>query len=225
MKTITLTVCNRPLYTRKTLESLRRANTKGYKLVISVEPGCKSVLKECKKVDFMPVEIHVNKTRLGINWNNKSVYDKVFADGSLFNIALEDDTPLSPDALDLANWFFQDPSRDKYLLLNLFNLGKSMNNPVSLFEDKGFSPWGYCITRSKYESLIRPRWMCDARGWDWSINRIMSGQSLKALTPYLSRSRNIGKFGGVYCTPQYYEHCVGGHMASVGSFGTSFAID
>src|SRR5260221_6365651 len=101
MKTITLIAFNRPEYTREVLESLRTNNTKNYVLFIAIEPGCEQTIDICRSVDFMPVEILVNPSRRGVNYNNKNIYDLVFDRGSEWNVAIEDDTPLSPDALDL----------------------------------------------------------------------------------------------------------------------------
>ena len=224
MKTITLTVYNRPEYTSKVLESLQTNNTIGYKLLIAAEPGCDQTIKVCQKIDFMPFELVLNPFCRGVNCNNKHIYDLVFDRGSELNVAIEDDTPLSPDALDLVEWFHSLPNRDDYLLLNLFNGSKSTDRPLELFEYDAFCPWGFCFSRQAYENRIKPYWMCDARGWDWSICEVMRNNGLKSLSPFLSRTQNIGKYGGVYCTPDYYEHCFSGHVSSDGSFGKKFSL-
>ena len=224
MKTATLIAFNRPEYTREVLESLRKNNTKNYVLFVAIEPGCEQTIDICRSVDFMPIEILVNPSHRGVNYNNKYIYDLVFDRGSEWNVAIEDDTPLSPDAFDLVEWFFSFPKQDDYLLLNLFNGSRTVDRPLELFEHDAFCPWGYCFGKGAYERVIKPGWMCDQRGWDWSICKIMREKGLKSLSPFLSRARNIGKYGGVYCTPEFHDHCFSGHISSDGSFGKSFFI-
>lgn len=205
-------------------EALRANNLSDYRLFIAAEPGCDETLKICRKVDFMPCQLFVNPKRIGIHWNNKSLYERAFGNGSEFNVAIEDDTPLSPDALDLANWFWSLPSRDDYLLLNLFNGSRSGNCPVDIEECDSFCPWAYCVTQEKYERLVAPHWMCDDRGWDWSICAAMTRFGHKSLRPVLSRSRNIGKHEGTYCSPAIHEESFGGHVASAGRYGKDFLL-
>jgi hypothetical protein len=225
MKTISLVVCDRPHYTREVLESLRTLRRTDYKLFIRAEPVCMETQEICAAVDFMDVHFEVNQQVLGIHWNNKSLYDQVFGAGSTFNVAVEDDTPLAPDAIDLAEWFRNLPSRDEYLLLNFFNHSRSLDEPLGLFKHNAFCPWGYCMTKEAYSGCIEPAWMCDERGWDWSICSMMARQQRKSLAPHVSRSRNIGRLGGVYCAPQNYDKVFGGHVMSMGGYGTDFSID
>src|SRR5258708_4029596 len=151
LKTITLTAFNRPTYTQEVLQSLRCNNTTGYVLFIAVEPGCDRTIEICRAVDFMPVEVIVNPSRLGINHNNKNIYETVFNCGRQWNLAIEDDTPLSPDALELAEWFRTLPRSADYLLLNLFSENGNIARPLELFEFDAFCPWGYYFETDAYE--------------------------------------------------------------------------
>ena len=112
MKTLTLTVNNRPGYLRQLLDSLRRNNVDGYDLLYcAVEPGCPEVLDVCKAIDFIPTHVHLNAERLGVRENPYQALRAVFDMGSDFNVYLEDDLLVSPDALDLANWYLEQDER------------------------------------------------------------------------------------------------------------------
>ncbi len=224
MKTITLTAHNRPEYTKTVLESIRANDPQDYILFIAAEPGCHETLDVCRSIDFMPVELIVNESHRGIKFNSKYIYDVVFDGGSKWNIAIEDDTPISPDAIDLVEWFHSLPNQETYLLLNLFNLSKKVERPLELFESDKFCPWGYSIRKQAYERFIKPNWMCHKDGWDFSINKVIEDCKLKCLTPYLSRSRNIGRLKGYHCTPEYHDQVFEGHVFSNGEFGRNFAI-
>jgi hypothetical protein len=226
MKSITLVAWNRSVYTKKVLKSLEKCNTKGYSLFVGLEPGCPEVfrvIKEFADKKVLPVKIIQNKKRLGVDYNNYNVYNIAFSEGSEFNVALEDDSVLSPDALDLANWFFRYKKRDNYLLLNLFNNSTNKKSPLILKETSGFCPWGYCITKKMFEKWLKQNWMrhkldlnlifyklgwyrlCNQIGYDWFISAVMKKNNLKSLTPVLSRTRNIGREKGTHCTPELYD--------------------
>jgi hypothetical protein len=224
VKTITLTVFNRPDYTRQVIEALRANNTEGYRLLIAAEEREAATVAECLKVDFMPVQIFYNFSHLGIKWTAKRIYDIAFHLSSEFNVAIEDDIPLAPDALDLANWFFEHPRRSDYFTLNLFNGSRDFARPLDMVEMDAMCPWGYCFTRKTYREFIEPNWMCDERGWDFSMCEIMRALRLKSLAPVLSRSRNIGRLGGTFCTPELYDRSFTGQIASDGSFGKAFQL-
>jgi hypothetical protein len=224
MKTITLTTWNRPDYTALALEALRNNDVSGYSLFVNAEPGCELTIDTIRKIDFMPVSLCVNEEPLGINWNNRAAYDRAFSAGSLFNIAIEDDVLLSPDAIDLANWFYDNPECRRYAALNLFNNSRDLRFPESILEDTTFRPWGFCLMCEEDETLIRPHWMCDPRGWDWSVSQILREHNRKTLTPALSRSRNIGRLGGTHCTPEYHDECFTGLVASVSRATAGFQL-
>jgi len=139
-KTVTLVAFKRPEYTAKVLESLKANNLEGYTLIMSLEPGHEETRRVCETVDFMPHEVIVQTQNLGVNWHNKTIYDYVFRIGSELNVALEDDTPLSPDALDLANWYFENPELHNYAMLNCFSRSTNAERPADLFEWDQFCP-------------------------------------------------------------------------------------
>lgn len=224
MKTITLVAFRRPEYTRETLDSLRLQPTiSDYHLFIAIEPGYPETLAVCQEVDFVDCTVKLNESVLGVNHNNLKLYEHIFNAGSSFNVAIEDDTPLAQDALRLAEWFAALPQRESYWLLNLFSGSRTIERPLDVSEHDAFCPWGFCMTPSGYER-IRAEWMCDSRGWDWSICSAIRQSGGKVLKPHLSRSRNIGRTRGVYCTPEYHDACFSGHVCSDGQASGDFEL-
>lgn len=224
MKTITLVACNRPGYTRVVLDSIRAAKPEGYKLFIRIDPSCPKTIDLCSEVDFMDAEIYVNRTVLGPDWNNRAAFDRVFELGSTCNVALEDDTPLCPDAFELIEWFWKLPRRDHYLLMNLFNENPTLTDPNAVQESDRFCPWGFCMTREQYLAAILPRWMCDTRGWDWSILTIIRKHGFKTLTPDLSRTRNIGRLNGTKYDTERHDRQFAHHPSSTGGYTGGFHL-
>jgi hypothetical protein len=245
-KTITLPVWDRPEYTEKVLKSLEKTNTKGYELLIGIEPGCDKVLEIAEKFagrKILPTKIILNKERKGIDYNNLNLYEEAFNSGSAFNIAIEDDIVISKDALDLANWFLKYKNNKDYLLLNFFNKSFDYKMPLVLKETNSFCPWGFCFTKGSYEKWIKPNWMYHPFnlnlilhkvsggkvgkniGWDCSVFKILIKNNLKTLTPVLSRSKNIGRKNGYHCTPELFDKQFPKNLVcSKGSYGKKFKV-
>jgi hypothetical protein len=199
MKTITLTTYNRPEYLKETLRSLRSNNTKGYILYVSQEPGNKECADLVKAIDFMPVESWVNPFRKGINLNAFTVLSRAFAGGSRFNVHIEDDIVLSPDALDLANWYHD--LKDKTNHAGCFFCGP-WSNPawptyVHRVEPTAVAPGaGFCITDWQWQSFVRPTWFSDYTiEWDKALEREAIAKNMVVLRPRLVRSTSIGAHG------------------------------
>jgi hypothetical protein len=205
MKTITLVACDRLNYLSKTIECLKQNRLDGYELFIGVEPEDAAVVEYCRRLQFMPITLTVNPTRLGVAWNPKATIDRAFDAGSEFNVAIEDDLLLAPDALDLANWFLESHGRH-FFSLNLCNYRSDSSFPSQVESTDHFIPLGWAVTREAWQESIRLNWMCDPRGWDFSVNRILETQTRKRLLqPRLARSNHNGREGGEHCTPEFHD--------------------
>lgn len=226
MKSITLVTFKRAEYTEEVLRSIAANNTEGYELFIGVDPGhhlVYDVINNFLKRDCIKTTVIHHRPAYGVNFNNQKTYERAFACGSKFNVCVEDDTPLTSDALELANWFAE--NGDEYLLLNLFT--KSFNDkfPNLLYSGSSFCPWAYCITRTKYFQHLKGDWMKDQRGWDWSINRVIRKKNLPTLHVTLSRSWNIGREQGTHCTPRMFDEEFPPELVfSQGGYGRDFQI-
>jgi hypothetical protein len=74
-----------------------------------------------------------------------------------------------------------------------------------------FNPWGWCISRRKWETVARPVWDWDCNeggdldsGYDWGMQRLSSFGPWVNLVPDAARSQTIGRDGGVYSTPDIF---------------------
>lgn len=212
MKAITIPAYNRPQYLRRTLDSIKAADPSGWKLFIGVEPTNPEVVSICKSIRFMPCDVVVNKTCLGPNKNPRDTFLRAFGAGADFVLGLQDDVVLSLDALRMAEWFFLHPKRDKYSLLVLLNLpwinSADTAKPSVVYESGNvrgawvpffdpappFSCQAFCMTRSRWDSVIRPCCHVSApKIYDMEIARALAADPTgKMLFPALSRTRHIG---------------------------------
>lgn len=203
-KTITLVANNRLHYLKEMVDSLRRNNLTDYSLFIGVEPDESAVVAFCKSMDFMPTQLTINATRLGVKLNPLATISRAFEAGSDLNVHLEDDIILSPDALDLANWYCSLADKD-WLCLDLFNYHSDPSSPNVVEESDHFAPLGWVTRRNSWEKHFAPNWMADKRGWDFSVNKLISDGNKKVLMPKLSRSNHIGREGGVHCSQDFHD--------------------
>jgi hypothetical protein len=164
----------------------------------------------------------------GCDANTLAAISINFSRGSDFNLHIEDDTVLSPDALDLCDWFYRLPERDDYVLLNLFAHSKTLDRPLDVLESARFNSWGWAITRGMWEKWILPEWNAKKQthpmGWDWSVGLTIQRHGLKTLHPALSRVKNIGRENGTYETPEHWDSWAKDLVASPGGFGKEFRI-
>ena len=109
MKVITLPVATRPHYLKQMLNSLRDNNLDGWTLYVNAEPN-QEVIDVIKAIDFIEVSLVINTERLGVRKNPFNVLNRAFENGAEFVLHLEDDLILSPDAVDLANWYYDEYS-------------------------------------------------------------------------------------------------------------------
>lgn len=226
MKAIAVLAYNRPDYLRQTLASVAACRgIKDYDVVVSVDDGKNQ--KETAKVacSFPHVNVKLLHYRLlGINGHPRWVYDILFRNHD-FIVAIEDDVLPSPDALELCDWFHDLPEKSQYACLNLYAHGnRDQANPLAIAEVMRFCPWGWALTRDKWNRLFRPAWMCDPRGWDFSIARAIEYGAHKVLMPLLSRTTNIGREGGTNMTAGHWDEHFAGLVASDGTHGTAYEI-
>ena len=222
-KTITLTAHNRPHYLRRVIDALRRNALEGYSLYCQLEPGCGECLEICRTIDFLPCEVIVNKCRLGVRENPYALLARVFEQGSAFNVYLEDDVVLSPDAFDLANWFAQ--LQHAYVLCLCFmNYGSNSDDPLRVTTGS-FNALGFCLTNHAWNTYFAPHWHADERGWDWSITSLHAAHpELRVLQPTLGRSNHIGRTGGTFCTPEFHDRVFAGQTISDRRWSGSFSV-
>lgn len=222
MKTLTMPVFRRPHYMEQALESIKKCHPRGYRMYIGVEPGCVETLKLARGVDFAECVVVENKSILGVGMNVKSLLDRAFSDGSTFNVHTEEDVVLSPDALDLADWY--ESIDDEYACLGLVNYFSDPRRPLDVLETHYFTPIGWCVKKKQWDTVISVDWLHDHRGFDFSVADNISKIKSLTLHPALARSNHIGKYGGVHCSVEYHTMRFENLKISEGGHGTGFRI-
>lgn len=233
MKTISLPVYRRPDRVRRLLETLRANKPEGYTLFVSAEPGFPEVLDAVRSVDFMPVKLSVNRERLGLNGNIKNALVMAMDAGSEFNVALEDDIVLSPDAIRLAGWFASYRDRDSYGCLGFFGMDSTKDHPLEVCITPDFRSWGWCFPRASWDSFIFPGLHCEpavdpqvkfSNLWDFKMQYYFVQYGIKTLHPILSRSNHEGYEDGTNTLDQRLIQRFKNPVLSDGSCGSSFFV-
>jgi hypothetical protein len=144
-----------------------------------------------------------------------NVLDYAFSNGSTFNVHLEDDFILSPDTLDLANWYYEN-FKDKpmdYMCYGLFNWGSAGDDYVGVVEAPAFHGLGWCAFKENWDACYARSWYDDtlarkystAYGWDWAVEGYFKEYKCKALIPSISRTYHIGRLDGTCCTVEFFD--------------------
>lgn len=251
MKTVTLVAHNRPGYTAEVIGALTEALLKPSdsvfdKLIISIDPGNSAVTAICEKAAEILAEsgiiegvVYQNVQKFGVAGNAYIALQRAFEEhGSDFNLYIEDDALLMPDAAVTADWFYKchgGPFSD-YTLFGLCNhrdYGRGQNkggikdDPSYMVESSHIpSPFAWCTTKWQWP-FIKASWdrkWVPPTGWDWSLSYAMRLERRRALHPVLSRCRNIGREGGEHETPETFDQTQTGLVYSDGSFEGEYKI-
>ena len=211
-KVITLTLCNRPEYTRRMFASLSKCvGIKDYLLLPQIEPVSHEVVSVARGVNFAECKYEINQKRLGCATNTFMALKRGFG-LSDFVIHVEDDVCLAPDALLYAEFCakrFRDAS-DVYTV-SLYHRGKCDESQFyKVTKRNWFVPWGWGTWKNRWEEPggMTSNWDFESKpgdkGWDVNINeRLRKGRN--EVHPVLARSLNIGAEGGIH-TPSAKWH-------------------
>lgn len=228
MKTITVAAYNRPQHLERLLDSLRGQllPLDGWQLFVRIDVGGDKfdrVKKVAEAVDFVPSQVFWSNRNVGINRNTHWLMHHVFeirkAD---YNVYLEDDLLLSPDAFNLVEWYIahaDEVGRDAgdvgaYCLCRLRGGG----DPAEVYLSRALVGWGFLMSRHQWRRFGEPAW-CNAEKlwgrpmmWDSSLaNYIRTcGDDVYNASPALSRVTNTGRTGEHF-TPDTYDELMEGH--------------
>ena len=210
MKTISLLACKRPHYLQQTLAALRKNDLTGWQIIATVDgdPENEPVIALIKAIDWIPVQLYVNKFKLGIDRASFNAVRRAFDYGAELNVYLEEDTLLSPDTLSMVQWLFQrdvvndNPSvgvafyREAVLYTNEFSHLIIDNSRKS---DGGFGQ-GFACSYEQWNSFYSRYWLYfenhhGGAGWDWSISHAATDLKRKVWRPNIPRSKHIGLIG------------------------------
>ena len=217
IKTVVLFAFRRPEYTHRALVALTQCpGIQNYRVVVSIDGPHQ--LSDATYAAVKPfagdVAIIRHRKHLGVADHPPAIFDGLKSD---CYVSIEDDCVLAPDALHLADWFFEHHAR-QYPFLSLGRASKTgWERPDDILETPVIeSPWAWCFTRDSWH-WIRPRWNCKTvapTGWDWSLTYTMAVNQQTALAPVLSRATNIGRDGGTHGTPEWWDEHWAGNVYS-----------
>ena len=200
--TATLTTHDRPEYLSRVLDSIDKNNLTSVEIHVGAEPGCPKNISLLEQHGIR--KIHVNKTKLGVRENPFSVLSQVFDEGADYNIYLEEDVVLAPDAFALARWYTQLASFDGFLCGLLLNYSSDPTRPSDIDSGNQFNALGFVLSKFQWNNYFKPAWHTDPRGWDWSITSGPIAAGHISLVPALARSNHSGAIG-TYCRPDFQE--------------------
>lgn len=222
--TITITATDRPDLFRDMLNSLVACDLDGWHVHVSIEPlgGEAEIATLCQSI--LPdgqYSVRVNDAVLGVRGNPEATITRAFDEGSTFNLCLEDDFLLAPDALQLAKWYVAH-HQPHWVGLNLLagNCGSAGNlsdlsEPKAVFETRCFNSIGVGMTRDDW-ARMRGCWQepdkqrlkrTDKRfsGWDWSfLVSLVLADDARVVQPAAARCTHTGAIG-THCRPEFQE--------------------
>jgi glycosyltransferase involved in cell wall biosynthesis len=226
-KFIVIPAYNRPLNLQIMLNSLKAQllPLDDYEIIISID-GEGDKAEEVIRVaeDFGRAQVFRHKTRLRLNHNTFWLMDYVFSYlWATHVVYIEDDVILSPDALNLVEWYishakemrFVDDIDDisAYCLCQLHWRGE----PDRVYLAQTFVSWAFLIDRYQWERYFRPAWRDPRKTWDKATDRYirLQGDRIYNAFPELSRASNTGREGTTF-TPEKFDILMDGHEYNQG---------
>ena len=219
MKTITFPVGYRPNYLIEFLDCLDKQNLEGYTIFCSAEnsPECIDVLQKSKlplNILYKPNSIG-QRCHAGAITNMFNSLSAAFDAGSTFNLHLEDDFLLAPDAVDLANWYYENYKENPlaYTSYGLFGFSPRGDDYTVLEEVPFFEGLGWCAFKENWEVCYKNSWFdntlvkkyFNSVGWDWNVQAFFKEYNCKALRPLINRTQHNGRLNGTCCSEQHHD--------------------
>ena len=208
VKAICICTTGRLDYVRACLESLSANDTTGWHLYASMEPGFPEVhdlVRNFRNGDC--VNAWINGRRLGPELNTFVAHFSAINDGAEAVLYFDDDMVLSPDAIQLCNWYLDhsehhDPATNAGLCLcaRRPNLPERPNSVSPNDTWQGMVGQGYLYTRDQWFDFVKRNfWVYyphfGGDGYDWALAHRALDLKKTILRPRLSRSKHIGAHG------------------------------
>lgn len=230
-KTIAVAAYNRPGLLAQMLKSLEEQMQPlaDYKLYIRIDAGgdrFEDVKRVALGVDFVDTEVFHPRQNEGCIMNTYRLMAQVFEEeGADWNVYLEDDFLLSPDAFNLVEWYIAHAEELKgcfgvegigaYCLCRLRESG----DPEKIYLSRAFVGWGFLMDAHQWRIYAKPAW-CNAkklwgydRMWDNSLADYIRtcGATVHNVFPELSRITNTGRVG-THFTARKYDELMRNHV-------------
>lgn len=193
---ISISACNRPKYLQRVLGSIFANSAEIPPIIVSIDhhKDNSAVIEVCKRfnVDFV-----VSDVKLGCNGNVRKAINLGFAIGSDFNIHIEDDICITPDALHFMFW-----ASIKYALNQNVNTVTFWGGEKEAFlasTQNSFTCWGWGTWRNRWR-WIEQNWTTgdDSHNTSWDVVLTEALGRKMEVYPLLSRSYNIGDQMGTH---------------------------
>lgn len=221
-KTVTVAAYNRPRLLGLLLESLKGQlqSLADYTLHIRIDAGgdhFEGVKRVASSVDFMGSKVSYPKSNEGINVNTYRLMAWAFEEEQAdWNIYLEDDLLLSPDAFNLVEWYISNSVELRggsiedigaYCLCRLRGSG----DPENVYLSRAFVGWGFLMDAHQWRTYAKPAWRNAQalwgypRMWDNSVADYIRtcGAGVHNVFPELSRITNTGRVGTHFTARKY----------------------
>lgn len=216
MKTISISLFNRPDYTKQVLDALEKCTgVEEYKIFIKCEklshPKVEETIKVAQEFNHKNKSVIINERRLGCSLNIWSCLDTAFSETDTdFHIHFEDDTVPSKDCLKYFEWTSNYYRENKDIAVatcysKISNVVVSDKLKNAAKKIRWFIPWGWGLWRDTWENVLKAELFhritksTKYLSWDGHTNNILKDNNLLMALPILSRSQNIGALNGVHC--------------------------
>ena len=203
MRTVTMTLFNRPDYTKRVIDALSQCdNIRKYHLLIFIEPGNSEVINLANNIKFTSKEVTVNRRRMGCDTNIYTAINAGF-EQSDYNIHIEDDICPGKDMLkyfEFCDYRYRfDPT---VLTICAYHKGSCDEYHYDkIFRNPWFTPWGWATWRDRWDE-IKKQWNFN-NAWDVHLNNVIRKDRFE-IRPYLARSQNIGEHSGTHVSPDVF---------------------
>jgi hypothetical protein len=222
MKTISISLFNRPNYTKQVLNALEKCTgVEEYHIFIRAEPGesqeVKDTISIAHEFSHPNKRLIVNTKKLGCGINIWSCLDFAFSETNTdFHIHFEDDIVPSRDCLKYFEWTNQYYKNNNdvavltcYSKISNTVISDEIKNAVKTI--RWFIPWGWGLWRDTWEKTLKTELFNRITqsktylSWDGHTNNILKDKNLLMGLPILSRSQNIGALNGVHCPGEEFH--------------------
>jgi hypothetical protein len=224
--TITVAAYNRPDYLKQVLDSLMGALShirwSSWQIIIGIDPGG-SRQTEVEQVARQFLERQVGTMliwpeHLGVSEAPRRLLQRAFMRGSDYNLHLEDDTVLSPDALNFVDCI-QNEYPDGFACLYAPPPTRPLSTELAsqYIKHDVFRVWGWACSAETYRNLVACTWnwrAIEPLGWDASLEESIYNTYYYVYSPVLSRITNIGREDGVHQTPEGWDKDFAGQTAA-----------
>lgn len=203
MKTLSISLYNRPNYTKIVLDSLNKCfGIDEYSIFIHCEPSNNEVIELAKRFRPDQTKLIINSVKYGCNKNIYHCLKNGF-DTNNYHIHFEDDTVPGKDCLRYFEWAGNEYEKDN----NIFSVtsyskfkNKEELDTSKVLRNKWFTPWGWATWVDRWREIDEFLYsnLNGIDSWDLIIDKSLRKDRYE-IYPLIARTQNIGAELGTYC--------------------------